>query len=151
MREIKFRGQRVDNKEWVYGSLHEQEIECEKQYFKDGANNHYLAVVARPVIEVTDDSSSELLNDYAVIPSTVGQYTGLKDKNGVEIYEGDILDAGDRIVKVVWHEHCGVWDSKFISYKGKTTSNGIEAIDWKYRAEVIGNIHENKELLEETK
>lgn len=78
------------------------------------------------------------------------QYTGLYDKNGKEIYECDILDCGDRIVNVKWHEQCGQWDCDFIRYKGKLTSNGITNADWKYRAEVIGNIYKNPELLKET-
>lgn len=75
------------------------------------------------------------------------QYTGLKDKNDIEIYEGDILDAGDRIVKVVWHKYAGQWDTDFIKYKGEQSSNGLFNSDWKYRTTVIGNIYENPELL----
>jgi len=78
----------------------------------------------------------------------VMQYTGLKDSRGVEIFESDILDCGDRICKVVWHDECGQWDSVFIKYVGELNSNGIEAVNWRYKAEVIGNIYENPELLE---
>lgn len=74
------------------------------------------------------------------------QYTGLKDRYGKEIYEGDILDCQDRIVKVVWHEQAGQWDSVFIRYQFDLCSNGISNYDWKYRAVIIGNIYENPEL-----
>jgi hypothetical protein len=80
----------------------------------------------------------------------VVQYTGLKDKNGKEIYDGDILDCEDRICKVVWHNQAGQWDSDFIKYKGVLKSNGIDNVSFKYRAVVIGNIYENPELLQTT-
>lgn len=66
MRKIKFRGKRVDNDEWVYGDL--------------------LRMHGVPYIY--PDPAPNGWNDYEVIPDTVGQFTGLLDKNGKEIYEG---------------------------------------------------------------
>lgn len=78
---------------------------------------------------------------------SIQQFTGLKDKNGKEIYDGDILHCQDRIVKVIWHEQAGQWDTIFIKYTSDLCSNGITNQEWKYRAIVIGNIYENPELL----
>lgn len=78
------------------------------------------------------------------------QYTGLKDMESQEVYDGDILDAKDRIVLVVWNQTNGCWDSIFVRYIvpiSQLTSNGITPVEWKFRAKVIGNKYNNPELL----
>lgn len=130
MREILFRGKRKDNGEWIEG-----------YYFRQ---LNPFSVDGSPIKHCISD-----LPPFGaeIVPETVGQYTGLTDKNGKRIFEGDILDCGDRMVCVEWHDRCGTWDSIFIKYIGDRCSNGIEPVEWKYRAVVIGNIHDNPELL----
>ncbi|MDD4775143.1 MAG: YopX family protein [Syntrophomonas sp.] len=129
MREIKFRGKRVDNGEWVSGYIIDfpqtKETLIGKFYAKD--------------------------DNFTVIPETVGQYTGLKDKNGREIYEGDIVSTDlSRPYNVVQFKNgCFVFqchDSGQDYYDTMTHLDDIQIIlPW---FEVIGNIHETPELLE---
>ena len=139
MREIKFRGKRVVNGEWVYG------------YYEETVNNgnHFYW------INVLNGD----FND--VIPETVGQYTGLKDKNGVEIYEGDIVTSGHL---VTYSTGRGRWFSD-VGVVRHDTRNGCLIIDnddgrpkrltvkviKDNRVQVIGNISDNPELMEEKK
>ena len=73
MREIKFRGKRVDNGEWVYG------------YYYAVGEHHYIHSVRKLFGESYQSST------YQIDPKTVGQFTGLCDKDGKNVYEGDIV------------------------------------------------------------
>lgn len=128
MREYLFHGQRVDNGEWVYGS----------PIFQD----------AYVLIRFWNSEEFEY-EEHLVAPESVGEWTGLTDKNGKKIFEGDILEFSDRLVYVFWHAHLGCWDCQFLKYTNKEAGiDDMSPINWDCKSKVIGNIHDNPELLE---
>ena len=138
--KILFRGKCIDEDEWVEGCLIYQGDHW--LILQDESRLHPMDV---PYI---DDFG--YINGRAdpVVLETVGQYTGLTDKNGKKIFEGDILEFSDRMVSVFWHAHLGCWDSNFLKFTSK--ENGREDMSpchWSYRAKVVGNIYDNPELL----
>ena len=131
MREILFRGKRIDNGEWVYG------------YYVTHSNVdrnilHYISV--------TTERGMTFRKYYDVDSSTVGQYTGLTDKNGKKIFEGDIVSGFFNHEKIVGYIFYGLDASFFIQRDGLFGIGLNNASDW---LEVIGNIHDNPELLED--
>ena len=126
MREIKFRGKRVDTNKWIYG------------YYFESNGKSYIAEV-HPETEYYDDY--DVVEN--VVNESIGQYTGLKDKKGVEIYEGDILQL-DEISYPVLFEDGG------FQIKTSTSQGNSFAIQERVKKfVVIGNIYDNPELLEE--
>ena len=144
MREILFRGKRVDNGEWIEG------------FYAHSGEKKYILID----------------NDIAVNPDTIGQYTGLTDKNGKKIFEGDILHfkayrgggfacpIGTDIYYRVLFGHCNPDMDTLSEYVGfwalgknydeddlYEDGNSINYLVNSHGAYVIGNIHDNPELL----
>lgn len=126
MRGILFRGM-TEDKRWIEGSLADQ-------------NGYYISTLPRlgkknRGVYTFDDFEK-------VLPETVGQYIGKIDTNKTKIFEGDIVENSDDLYTVEWSED----RARFV-----LSGDGVEAdFDnfWGYELEVIGNIYENKELLE---
>ena len=131
MREIKFRGKRINIDEWVYGFYFQRNSEDERNkwhFIHDGEHIQYM-----------------------IKPETIGQYTGLKDKNGKEIYEGDITNHGivEYNKRLTWDgagsPHPGFYFKQAYSYGEDGELSYHTGFD---DVEILGNIYENPELLE---
>jgi uncharacterized phage protein (TIGR01671 family) len=140
MREILFRGKRVDTGGWVEGSYYKR-----TEYYGDPSVKHYI------IVSTEDLSYDQALEYYEVIPETVGQYTGLKDKDGIKIFEGDVCERrilfGSEKYEIRFER--GTFGHREIGKQNFVTSFddnefGLDP-EW---FEVIGNIHDNPELLE---
>ena len=139
-REIKFRGKTVPDGRWVYGYYVVMENETktvtrhaimdlldkDNQYIKDGKSYHMSVSV--------------------VDAETVGQFTGLHDKNGKEIYEGDIVSdiKGKMKVDGEWVDQTEIFA---VEYHGAAFNISHLSLVSNDSVEVIGNIHDNPELL----
>ena len=134
MRTIKFRGKRVDNGEWVFGNY----IDLSKIK----TDWHY--------IEFVNNGRRER---HIVTLETVGQFTGLYDKNGKEIYEGDILTVGENLtceIIYIGNNSDDYGDEINCAFHAKVfIHNKLIPLDGylKKYCEVIGNTYENQELL----
>ena len=140
-REIEFRGKRLDNDEWVYGDLmHDNQGGC----------------------YVYPSDSLGLFVENKVEPDTVGQFTGLRDKHGRKIYEGDVVRRKDSAFGYVdtgvvkYDCHLGAFVLEYGSYgrtcqstfkRGFSDNDGKCTIEGTYSYELLGNVYDNPELL----
>jgi len=130
VREIKFRGKSEEFDGWMHGDLSLLNEDNEPMIYTDA------------------------LSEWLVIPETVGQFTGLKDKNGREIYEGDILQIN--IYSWNWKDKIIATGKAAVEYRGCTFGvewgfsrdfTGLDTFSQNCTFEVIGNVHDNPELL----
>lgn len=154
MREVLFRGKRVDNGEWVIGYYFHYET----------CHEHFIIT----------DMSYDTPDMEQVIPETVGQYTGLTDKNGKKIFEGDIVKSKHTAFtdsdkkpkysydlekqeseygypKIIYYRNYVVqlYDARY-RIKNKNITHYINYnFIYNHEVEVVGNIHDNPELLED--
>lgn len=133
MREIKFRAKRLDGLGWAYGYFIKTpitaEFSCDGQYFDSGGQGRYCIIQDGVAHEID--------------VTTLGQYTGLKDSKGVEIFKGDIVSLDEFVAltatvvgQVKYDEGCYFIDR---------TSYPLNK--WSDKIKIIGNIYENPELL----
>lgn len=171
MREILFRGKRIDNGEWVYGG-----------HFADG-KKHFIIIEVRYIPDTRDWDTMEYYEKnpkyiktfIAVIPETVGQYTGMTDKNGKRIFEGDIVATRKSGIRTEKRKGYYGYDSEgypqklpgyngFYEYKytcqidcyaevkydkvnGGFYLKGSDMFVSSTCNEVVGNIYDNQELI----
>ena len=137
MSEILFRGKRADNGEWIEGYYAKQsnhacfahELKYQHFIFKD----------------VCLDFNLGGLQEFEIIPETVGQYTGLTDKNGVRIFDGDIVEcvSGGKQAVISWLKYSACFGLSFDGWCCGFDDYDFSSNDFK----VIGNIHDNPEIL----
>lgn len=155
MRTIKFRGKRCDNSEWVCGYY----VGCTETWKGGHFHKSWIITSAR-----SNGGFFALQGRYPVQDQTIGQFTGMHDKNGKEIYEGDIIkytrynfkseylkeEKIEEIYVVFWNEskHAFYCHTEFENGGG---SSGFLVFEderaEKNEIEIVGNIHDNPELL----
>ena len=130
MREIIFRGKRVDNGEWVYGYLSKSRW------------------INRQLELCIDYEEKGVMCSSIVIPETIGQYTGLKDNNGTRIFEGDIISKNYDESEIPFISCCVQF--KYGEFELINHHSGkLLFISHACRGKIVGNIHDNPELIEE--
>ena len=136
MREILFKGRRIDNGEWVKG------------YYLMSGGDHFIHA------EYIEDFCMPVVTNARIIPETICQYTGLTDKNGEEIWENDIVMHEDQYAPVKF----GLYMQSPYYYKNiygfyvdfpEDTLLRKDFGFWHKKVEVVGNIFDNLELLRE--
>lgn len=138
MREILFRGKRTDNDNWTFGYYAE-----DPQLIDEHGNDSVC------IVRINPHPCGYSLVCTPVFPESIGQYTGLTDKNGTKIFEGDIIKTEDRLVLVYWLEGNSQFDLKFVGRYNDIRIVNFRGINMRdlYNYKIIGNIYDNPELI----
>ena len=149
MRDIKFRAKRIDSGAWVYGDYFKTPLTDENSGTTPDAGWFFLSGEKRHCIGRDHVA-------FVVDVSTLGQFTGLKDKNGLEIYQGDVLECGYRMGNGLLLKVRGQ-----VKYADNGACFALEIPDgdgfitWSFSNytdfNVIGNVHQNRDLLSESR
>ena len=142
MREILFKGKRKDNGNWAFGGIWREE----GVVFIVGKVRYYPDTRDWDTMEYYESHHHYVTSKIRIDPETIGQYTGLVDKNDNKIFEGDIVKTVEGSFKVVCEKGAfWLYDEMLLSndHLDFLASYEAEAI------EVVGNIHDNPELLGE--
>ena len=126
MRTIKYRGYNRKNNIWLYG------------FYLQNRDQHFVC---------SDEfATGKPWENYEIDPETLGQFTGLCDKNGIEIYEGDIVLYFTKKMQISWVDDC-------LRFLVVCDDFDLDLCDFRVKenAKVIGNIHDNPELLTTSK
>lgn len=135
MRQVKFRGFSLNREGWLYGDLAHRTYPNE-----DGTEEVWTYINSIDRNEEVRRQKNNIFNT-AVNPNTIGQFTGLLDHNGKEIYEGDIIKDGDYIFEVYWCNSLASFMHE--EYNSKSDAPKIFMMDCiSEDAEIVGNIHE---------
>lgn len=152
MREILFRGKRIDNGEWVDGYIHFRKYDGTETVFEA----HIIQDAYEQIGVLNFGHRGALVSQigydcFKVDPSTVGQYIGITDRKGTHIFDGDLVKTKyGRICQVVWFEPKLCWDLRPVSNLDCKAPDEWDM--WhSENLEVIGNVWDNPELLEATK
>lgn len=137
MREILFRGKRINNGEWIFGSLI---VDCENYYIH---MNTGIVSISENTAHTPYNENSNVVVAYThkVDPKTVGQFAGWNNKNHARIFEGDIVSQEDETGTVRY-------EGNYCTFAVILKRNTDLFQHIKYGCEILGNIHDNPELID---